>query len=466
MKQRHSIVRIWWGVLLGALLLLWARPSHALEGIGAAIVSASDAIYAFNVFPESPAARAGMRSGDRIVSINGRSTKGMSNDDAVGLLRGEKGSQLRVAVLRNGAKVPKSLTIVRDEIEVPEQLVRQIEAARERQATARGTAMALTQQQATFILEPQSFDLQPGTETRVALLLSNPASLPIDAWQATIMWDIRALELLGYAPGASVADGSVAAWSAEGRLVLRHVGPQRSAMVSGEVASLVFRANPTPGRHTVSFVRGKGTFAAAAGADLLGSPDEERDGLVDGVVEIARSRSGKGPLSRRPRIRLVAGETDANTGGACVYLRLLNPDRAPIATVDVTLRFDPDELLATDSDKGNWVRAGVNACDGPYHNEFPFDLHHVNSIDNGQGVVRYRMGSERDNMIPSGTFARVDFRFPEGVSHSIILAARTEVTCALTPGSFTDEPDATSRWTDEGVGWVRLMSGTAESSVK
>ncbi len=65
----------------------------------------------------TPAERAGIRTGDGIISINGTSTEGMSTDEAVKLIRGEVGTKVDLIVLRDGSTLPISVT--RAVIEVP-----------------------------------------------------------------------------------------------------------------------------------------------------------------------------------------------------------------------------------------------------------------------------------------------------------------------------------------------------------
>ena len=66
----------------------------------------------------SPAYKAGVRAGDRIVGVAGRSTKGFTLSDAVKFLRGPVGTTVRVQVLHHGAEEPVEYEIARDQIRV------------------------------------------------------------------------------------------------------------------------------------------------------------------------------------------------------------------------------------------------------------------------------------------------------------------------------------------------------------
>jgi carboxyl-terminal processing protease len=66
----------------------------------------------------TPADRAGIQPGDRIIRIEGQPTKDMILMDAVRKLRGPKGSKVTISILREGMLEPMDLTIVRETIEV------------------------------------------------------------------------------------------------------------------------------------------------------------------------------------------------------------------------------------------------------------------------------------------------------------------------------------------------------------
>jgi carboxyl-terminal processing protease len=66
----------------------------------------------------TPAERAGILPGDRIVKIEGQATRDMTLMDAVRKLRGPKGSKVTISILREGSSEPMDITLVREVIEV------------------------------------------------------------------------------------------------------------------------------------------------------------------------------------------------------------------------------------------------------------------------------------------------------------------------------------------------------------
>jgi len=66
----------------------------------------------------TPAYRAGIQAGDRIIKIEGKSTKGITVEEAVTKLRGEPGTKVTITIQREGEPEPFDVTIVRDIIEI------------------------------------------------------------------------------------------------------------------------------------------------------------------------------------------------------------------------------------------------------------------------------------------------------------------------------------------------------------
>lgn len=102
----------------------YAALNQGLDGVsfaGTGIVIAIDPktkyIDVANVIPDGPADKAGVQQDDQIVAINGRTTKGMTSQQASKHLRGKAGTIVRLTILRDGAVLPHPITITRAEIQ-------------------------------------------------------------------------------------------------------------------------------------------------------------------------------------------------------------------------------------------------------------------------------------------------------------------------------------------------------------
>jgi len=86
------------------------------SGIGIQIQKQEDRLVVIAPLEGTPAYRLGIQAGDIISHINGESTKPISSFDAMQKLRGEKGTKVRISVVREGMDKPFDLTITREEI--------------------------------------------------------------------------------------------------------------------------------------------------------------------------------------------------------------------------------------------------------------------------------------------------------------------------------------------------------------
>lgn len=87
-------------------------------GIGAEITRRDGWVTIMAPLPGSPSERAGLQAGDKIVEIDGESTRGWTQDDAVAKLRGPKGTVVEFKVARTGIDELIPFRIVRAEINV------------------------------------------------------------------------------------------------------------------------------------------------------------------------------------------------------------------------------------------------------------------------------------------------------------------------------------------------------------
>lgn len=86
-------------------------------GIGIEITIKDDVITVVAPIEDTPAWKAGIRPGDKILRIDEKSTKGMKITEAVKLLRGPKGTQVKLTILR-GEKDIIEVTLTRDVIPI------------------------------------------------------------------------------------------------------------------------------------------------------------------------------------------------------------------------------------------------------------------------------------------------------------------------------------------------------------
>jgi carboxyl-terminal processing protease len=88
------------------------------EGIGAHVAIREGQLVIVAPIPDTPAAKAGVKAGDKVLEIDGKSTSEMSLAEAVLLVRGPQGTIVRLLVLHEGETEPEEINIVRAEIEV------------------------------------------------------------------------------------------------------------------------------------------------------------------------------------------------------------------------------------------------------------------------------------------------------------------------------------------------------------
>lgn len=91
--------------------------SGTFEGIGAEIGMRNEVVTVVAPLDGMPAQKAGLRSGDKIYAIDGESALGISVNDAVKKIRGEKGTEVTLTIIR-GEDKPIDITITRDKIVV------------------------------------------------------------------------------------------------------------------------------------------------------------------------------------------------------------------------------------------------------------------------------------------------------------------------------------------------------------
>jgi carboxyl-terminal processing protease len=87
-------------------------------GLGLEVTSDNGLIKVISPIDDTPASRAGMKSGDLILSLDGKSVEGLSLNEAVDKMRGPPGSTITVNVKRENVEKPLDVTMTREVIQI------------------------------------------------------------------------------------------------------------------------------------------------------------------------------------------------------------------------------------------------------------------------------------------------------------------------------------------------------------
>ena len=89
------------------------------EGVGMEIAIKDGILTVVSPLKGTPASNAGIRAGDKILKIDDKETDKMNVEEAVGYIRGPKGSSVRITIFSPGSDKPRELSVIRDTIQVP-----------------------------------------------------------------------------------------------------------------------------------------------------------------------------------------------------------------------------------------------------------------------------------------------------------------------------------------------------------
>ncbi len=90
----------------------------AFEGVGMTVEEVPRGLRVLNVFPGSPARRGGVRPGDLITEVDGRSIAGRSTEEATARIKGRAGTRVALTVVREG-RAPRTVRLERARVDVP-----------------------------------------------------------------------------------------------------------------------------------------------------------------------------------------------------------------------------------------------------------------------------------------------------------------------------------------------------------
>jgi carboxyl-terminal processing protease len=93
--------------------------SGAFEGVGMEIATKDNILTVVSPLKNSPAYDAGVKAGDRIISVDGVPMRGVDSSQAVKKIRGPKGTTVSLLIDRDESSVPITIKIVRNTITIP-----------------------------------------------------------------------------------------------------------------------------------------------------------------------------------------------------------------------------------------------------------------------------------------------------------------------------------------------------------
>ncbi len=94
------------------------RMSGTYSGIGIYIGIKKDQLTVISPIEDTPAYKAKLKAGDKIMTVDEKPTKDMALEEAVSLIRGPEGTKVKLGILREGWKEPRDFEIVRAKIEI------------------------------------------------------------------------------------------------------------------------------------------------------------------------------------------------------------------------------------------------------------------------------------------------------------------------------------------------------------
>lgn len=310
----------------------------SLEGIGAVIGQYEGRLVVVSPLERSPAQQAGLVAADHIVAIDGVSTDGMPVDDAVGHIRGQRGTQVVLTIAREGEE-QRDVSITRGTIEIPStaHAVVAREVPKPIASSAGGT--------------PTSSGGEEPAETEVrdfyVLKLFSFSESSISAFQRELTdyvaqgGDTLIIDLRGNPGGYIDAAVQIASWFLpEGSVVVREMmGPQKKETVHRSVRQDMF-ADTLP---KIAILVDKGSASAA---EILAGALQEH-----GVAKLIGTHTfGKGSVQELVPI------TDALSLKVTVA-RWYTPHGVSISDGGLTPDIEIDPTQATSSDP--WIDAAI-----------------------------------------------------------------------------------------------------------
>jgi carboxyl-terminal processing protease len=99
--------------------MLRDEQKGSYSGVGMQVSSRNGKTVVMAPFPGSPAYKVGLRPGDIIVSVNDKPADGLNTTEVADVLKGPRGTQVKIVVSREGEADYMSFTMIREDITRP-----------------------------------------------------------------------------------------------------------------------------------------------------------------------------------------------------------------------------------------------------------------------------------------------------------------------------------------------------------
>lgn len=95
-----------------------SETSGEFGGLGIEISVQNGVLTIISPIEDTPAWEAGIKAGDKVVAVNGSSTKGLTLVEASQLMKGKRGTKITLTVVREGEEAPKDIAITRGSVKI------------------------------------------------------------------------------------------------------------------------------------------------------------------------------------------------------------------------------------------------------------------------------------------------------------------------------------------------------------
>ncbi len=93
--------------------------SGSFEGVGMEVDIKAGKLTVIAPLKDTPAYKAGIKSGDQIVFIDGKPTENLKTEEAISMIKGKKGTEVVFTIKRDGVKDDLKISVIRDVISIP-----------------------------------------------------------------------------------------------------------------------------------------------------------------------------------------------------------------------------------------------------------------------------------------------------------------------------------------------------------